>query len=254
MRYAFAGDRQISCDLLEFLIQKGFYPAALLVSQQENASHFQKLEKLVDLDSDFILMGDDFRDAGNIEKLRALDLDYIIGVHFSYIIPKQVLAIPKIGFLNLHPSYLPFNKGWHTPTWAILDKTIYGATLHFMSETLDGGDIIHQKRLPVEMKDTANSLYQKVLQLERIVFKEALDDLVSLSPKRKKQNNSGTTHMKKDIKQKRLLDLNEKATVGELLDKIRALTTSDKKELAYFIENGKKMGVKIDFVPLEGDD
>lgn len=104
------------------------------------------------------------------------------------------------------------------------------------------------------MDDTVNSLYQKVLQLERIVFKEALDDLISLSPKRKKQNNSGTTHMKKDIKQKRLLDLNEKITVGELLDKIRALTTNNKKELTYFNSEGKKMGVKIDFIPLEGDD
>lgn len=253
MRYAFAGDRQISCDLLEFLIQKGFYPAALLVSQQEKASHVQRLENLVDLDSDFIIKGEDFRNGDNIEKLRDLNLDYILCIHFPYIIPKEVLDIPKIGFLNLHPSYLPFNKGWHTPSWAILDKTIYGATLHFMSESLDGGEIIHQKRLSVEMNDTANSLYQRVLQLERIVFKEALDDLVSLNPKRIKQNNLGTTHMKKDIEEKRLLDLNEKGTVGELLDKIRALTTNNKKELAYFDSEGKKMGVKIDFILLEED-
>lgn len=251
MRYAFAGDRQISCDLLEFLIQKGFYPEALLVSQRGNASHVQKLEKLADLDSDFIIKGEDFRNADKIEILRDLDLDYIIAVHFAYIIPKQVLDIPKIGFLNLHPSFLPFNKGWHTPTWAILDKTIYGATLHFMSENLDGGEIVHQKKLPVEMSDTADSLYQKALQLEKIVFKEAIDDLVSLHPNRKIQKKSGTTHMKKDIEEQRLLDLNEKETVSDLLDKIRALTTNDKNELAYFVENGRKIGVKIDFIPLE---
>lgn len=45
----------------------------------------------------------------------------------------------------------------------------------------------------------------------------------------------------------------KKKLVGELLDKISALTTNDKNELAYFVENGRKMGVKIDFIPLEED-
>ena len=92
-------------------------------------------------------------------------------------ISKEVLIIPKIGFLNLHPSFLPYNKGWNTPSWAILDKTPYGATLHFMDQTLDEGDIIHQKRIDVLTVDTANNLYKKILKLEEEVFFEAFDEL-----------------------------------------------------------------------------
>jgi methionyl-tRNA formyltransferase len=70
--------------------------------------------------------------------------------------------------LNLHPV-LPYNKGWNTPSWAILDNTTYGATLHFMTEALDEGDIIHQKKLEIVFADTANTLYQKALELEKEV-------------------------------------------------------------------------------------
>jgi folate-dependent phosphoribosylglycinamide formyltransferase PurN len=59
---------------------------------------------------------------------------------------------------------LPYNKGWNTPSWAILDTT-YGA-LHFMTEALDEDDIIHQKKLEIVLR-TANTLYQKALELEK---------------------------------------------------------------------------------------
>ena len=78
--------------------------------------------------------------------LEQLSLDYIICVHFPYIVPREILSIPKYGVTNLHPAYLPYNLGWHTPSWAILENTPIGATLHYMDECVDTGDIIHQKK------------------------------------------------------------------------------------------------------------
>jgi methionyl-tRNA formyltransferase len=156
-----------------------------------------------------------------------------------------MLNIPKVGFLNLHPAYLPFNKGWHTPSWAIIENTPYGATLHFMSEQLDNGDIIHQKICEGLPYDTANSLYQRVKETELEVFKEALLSLTSLNPPRLKQELKGTSHLKKDLKKLQVLNLEETGKIKDVIDKLRGLTTNRVDEAAYFFDNGKKYFVQV---------
>ncbi|RYG41574.1 MAG: hypothetical protein EOO01_24865, partial [Chitinophagaceae bacterium] len=155
MTYVFAGDRQISVNILKWLVEQGYKPAALLVSEGSTASHADSLIQVSGLAQEFVFKGKEFTTEKGIEVLSGLKPDYIFGIHFPYIIRKEVLTIPRYGFLNLHPAYLPFNKGWHTPSWAILEGTPYGATLHYMSEQLDEGDIIHQKQMDVSPADTA---------------------------------------------------------------------------------------------------
>lgn len=251
MKYIFAGDRQISCQILKFLISNGFYPEALLVTDGPTSSNATDLVEISGLNNEFIIYGKEFKSDAVIDKLKSLEVDYIFGIHYPYIIPKVILDIPKIGFTNLHPAFLPFNKGWHTPSWAILQGTPYGATLHFMSEELDKGDIIHQELLTVEVDDTANSLYQKALELEYQIFVESFEKLKSLLPNRIKQVGEGTSHTKKDLARTQKLELDETGTLRSFLDKLRALTTNNPEELSYFFENDRKIGVKIEFVNLE---
>ncbi|MGC4130436.1 MAG: formyltransferase family protein [Bergeyella sp.] len=254
MRYVFAGDRQISCIILGFLIGKGFYPEALFVTDGVNATHSEELIRISGLEESRIFKGKEVIKNGEVlGLLHKMELDYIIGIHYPYIISKELLEIPKIGFLNLHPAYLPFNKGWNTPSWAILDKSVYGATLHFMSEELDKGDIIHQKKIEVATSDTANSLYQKVLKLEEEIFFEAFDGLVQLNPKRIKQETEGSSYKKSDLQKIREFFLDEEIVIGDFLDKLRALTTNNPDEMAYFKEGERKIGVKIEFVELSVD-
>ena len=78
MKYAFAGDRQISCNILKFLIERGYKPSALLISNGENESHSETLTQISDLPEDYIFKGNSFKERENIEKLKALNLDYII--------------------------------------------------------------------------------------------------------------------------------------------------------------------------------
>lgn len=251
MRYAFAGDRKISESILGFLIEQGFPPLALLVPEGKNVSHSNELINLSGLTQDFVFKGLSFKSSECITILKELDLDYIFGIHFPYIIPENILNIPEIGFLNLHPSFLPFNKGWHTPSWAILEKKPFGATLHFMSKTLDDGDIIRQKQIQILPSDTANILYMRVLDLELDVFKEAFLDLVALRPFRQKQTSKGTSHNRKDLLNIQEINIDEKVKCGVLIDKLRALSTSNINEAAFFEENGIKYAIQIQIQELE---
>ena len=234
MKYAFAGDRKISCNILKYIMNRGFEPSMLLVSNKKETTHAKELIKISELSEDKIIKGELFSNFENIEKLNSLELDYVIGVHFPYIIPKAVLACAKVGFINLHPAYLPYNKGWHTPTWAILDKTKYGATLHFMAEELDAGDIINQKTLKVTCYDTADSLYKKVLKLEEKVFIESFDDLLTLSPKRLSKQKKELLTIKKTLEAIKEINLEASLKTKDIIDRLRALTTNDISESAYF--------------------
>lgn len=250
MKYIFAGDRQISVNILSFLISKGYKPLALMLPDPISSSHSGDLKSLVPfLDQDHIIEGKNL--GSKIAQLSNLDADYIFGIHYPYIIKSEILNIPRIRFLNLHPDFLPYNKGWHTPSWAILDNTPYGATLHFMTEGLDDGDIIHQKLIKIEKYDTANTLYKKVLSLEVKVFVEALDQLLSLNPSRVKQTTAGTIHSKKDLKAIQEIQLSDNYNVGNLLDKLRGLTTNNLNEAAFFTINGKKIAIQVQLTEIK---
>lgn len=245
MKYIFAGDRAISVHILNFIIDKGYAPEALFVTKGKNTTHDQKLIEASGLPADKIFKGLSFKSPEAIEYISSCNVDYILGIHFPYIIPPEVLSIPKVGVLNLHPSYLPFNKGWNTPSWAILDNKPYGATLHFMSKGLDEGDIINQKEIKIESFETANSLYAKVLALEEDVFKESFNDLLSLNPTRMEQTSAGTSHNKKDLQTIQRIDKNEVSTYGEVIDKLRALTTNNIDDAAYYVEDNHKYAIQI---------
>lgn len=248
MRYAFAGDRDISVKVLTFLIERGYSPLALLLSGSNKSSHSRELSQLSNLPQELILEGLSFNNIESIGLLESLNLDYIIGIHFPYIISQRVLEIPSVGFINLHPAYLPYNRGWHTPSWAIMEGTKYGATLHFMDSKLDEGDIISQKECLIIPSDTANSLYQRVKQVELEVFQQSLADLVSLSPQRTKQLGEFTVHSKADLASTQQIDLGENLKASDLINKIRALNTNDLKESSYFILDNKKYFVQINII------
>lgn len=247
LRFAFAGDRDISVWVLEFLISQKATPLALLVSDKSRATHADTLESLCPfLGSNHILSGDSFRSPEGIETLKQLELDYIIGVHFPYLVPKEVLAIPKLGVLNLHPAFLPFNRGWHTPSWAILDESPYGATLHFMDEDVDTGDIIHQQQLEVSDGDTADSMYQKVKLLELQVFKDTWPHLVDQTFTRTPQTQSeGTSHKRTDLASQGALHLDQMVKTEDLIRKLRALTTNNIKESVYYDIGNKRYRIQV---------
>jgi methionyl-tRNA formyltransferase len=245
MKFVYFADRQISVNILKYLLNKGHFPEMLVVSSAKSQSHRNELIDISGLTSDLVLDSECLKLPESYHKLSNLNADYFIGIHFPFIIPERILSIPRIGFINLHPAFLPYNKGWHTPSWAILDGSPYGATLHFMSRELDGGDIIRQKLLHILPEDTAHSLYQRVLLLEEELFYESLDDLLSLDPQRIRQIEPGTSHVRKDLASKQELDLNLKQEIGETLNTLRALTTNDLNESAYFTWNGEKIHVRV---------
>ena len=91
------------------------------------------------------------------------------------IIPKKFLLKLKKKIINIHPSLLPKFKGLNTFSKVLQNKEIEsGCTVHFVSEKLDSGKIITQKRFNVSSKDNITTLKDKTQKLEYIAFPEAI--------------------------------------------------------------------------------
>lgn len=249
MKIVFAGDREISVQVLSFILAKGIKPLALLVPAISKASHADRLTGMCPfLEPERILRGTCFREPEAVALLHELEPDYIIGIHFPYIVPEEVLAVPRSGVLNLHPAFLPYNRGWHTPSWAILEQTPIGATLHFMDSGVDTGDIVHQAQLSVSPGDTAHTLYGRLAALEMKVFAEAWPRLESGLYERKPQDLAhGSFHTRQELLEDAVqqIDLDEEVRAGDLIRKLRALTTSRRAEAAYFEEAGKRFRIQV---------
>lgn len=82
--------------------------------------------------------------------------------------------------LNIHPSLLPDYKGLHTHQRALADnKKLHGVSVHLVTPELDDGAVIAQMQLPVFNTDTQDSLSQRVLVLEHMLYPMVVNALAS---------------------------------------------------------------------------
>jgi methionyl-tRNA formyltransferase len=91
----------------------------------------------------------DFDHADALAALRAFAPDVAVVACFTRRIPPAALAVPRLGFLNLHPSLLPAYRGAQPLFWQLRDGAPTGTTVHHMDEGLDTGDIAAQAALPL---------------------------------------------------------------------------------------------------------
>jgi phosphoribosylglycinamide formyltransferase 1 len=119
-------------------------------------------------------------DAALNAELQNHNLDLICCAGFMRIMT-PVLITPWAGrMLNIHPSLLPLYKGLHTHERALADGAkIHGASVHFVSDELDGGEVIAQSQVPVLADDTPDTLAARVLGIEHALYVKALELVAS---------------------------------------------------------------------------
>jgi methionyl-tRNA formyltransferase len=99
----------------------------------------------------------------NVALLRELAPDLLFSFYYRNMIRPEVLAIPRLGALNLHGSYLPKYRGRVPVNWAVINgETETGATLHHMVAKPDAGDIVDREQVPILFTDTAFDVFTKV--------------------------------------------------------------------------------------------
>lgn len=151
--------------------------------------------------------------------------DLVISCGYRHIIPERFLEIPEMGCLNLHPAYLPYNRGANPNVWSIVEGTPAGVTLHYMDRSLDTGDIIAQKEVETDFSDTGKDLYRRLEEAQLELFKESWPEIIDGNVSRTEQHESeGTYHHTSQFEELCELDPDEVIRTKDLLDRLRALT------------------------------
>jgi methionyl-tRNA formyltransferase len=100
------------------------------------------------------------------EAMTTLDPDLLVVVAYGHVLPQRILAIPKLGAINIHASLLPRYRGPAPIQWAVINREIEtGVTLMLMDEGLDTGDILSSASIPVLSDDTSGSLHDRLALL-----------------------------------------------------------------------------------------
>ncbi len=131
------------------------------------------------------------RDEEFVEILRSYEPDVIVVVAFGQILPEAILNLPKYGCINVHASLLPKYRGAAPMQWAIIDgEKETGVTTMFMAKGLDTGDMLDKVVVPIEKKETGETLHDKLSEAGGALILETLRKLESGEAVRTPQDDS----------------------------------------------------------------
>ena len=165
---------------------------ALVVTHRDNPKEtiwFESVQKLAELHDIPTITPDNPNAPEIVEQISALQPDFFFSFYYREMLKAPLLAVPKQGALNMHGSLLPKYRGRVPVNWAIIRcETETGATLHYMTEKPDNGDIVAQQAVPVLPNDTAHEVFQKVTVAAEMALNGVLPALLAGTAKSAKQD------------------------------------------------------------------
>jgi methionyl-tRNA formyltransferase len=132
--------------------------------------------------------------------------NYTLIVSFGYknIINKSIISKLNRPIVNLHMSFLPYNRGAHPNFWSFIENTPKGITIHEINNNIDAGPIIIRKKVsfPNLKKQTLKSTYNILFKEIENLFIKKFNLILKKKYKKKYFKNKGTIHYKKDFPKK----------------------------------------------------
>lgn len=178
-------------------------------------------------------------------------VQYIFLAWWPKIIPASVFNAATIGTINLHPSYLPYNRGKNYNFWTIVEDSPFGVSMHFVDSGIDSGDIIFQQAIEKTWQDTGGSLYSKAQRAITQLFRTRYMDLVEGRFLRTAQPaGRGSLHYEKELEPASEIFLEKQYPAKTLLNLLRA-RTFEGKPACYFFEGEKKYEIRISIIEVE---
>jgi len=147
-----------------------------------------------------------------IERIAALAPACLVVAAYGQLLSAEILALPQLGAVNVHASLLPKYRGPAPIHWALIrgeEKT--GITTMLMDIGMDTGDILMQSEMPIEPKDTAGTLHDRLAEEGAKLLVKTLHSLKKGTLKPRAQDDSQATYAPMLVKEDGEIDWNEEA-------------------------------------------
>jgi methionyl-tRNA formyltransferase len=174
-------------------------------------------------------------------------VDYFSGIYpdlavvaaFGQILPREILKIPKLGCINVHPSLLPKYRGAAPINWALIRGEVKtGVTIMLMDEGMDTGDFLTQEETMIEPTETFGKLNDRLAVMGARLLLKTIDMLLEGNASRTPQDSSLATYAPRLKKEDGLIRWD--ADVNRTVNLIRGLSPAP---CAYTFYKGKMLKI-----------
>lgn len=199
IKIVFAGTAQFAVPTLERLVDAG-HDVILVVTQPDRpAGRGLKLSRSPVAAAAArlglsIVQPDRIRDAAAVAQIQAHFPDLLVVVAYGQILPVALLALPRLGAINLHASLLPRHRGPAPIAWAILagdDET--GVTVIQMDRGVDTGPILAQAQVSIAASETAEWLESRLAEVGATLVVATIAGMVRGEVRPRPQPDQGVT-------------------------------------------------------------
>lgn len=193
-----------------------------------------------------VVEADNMKDPDFAIKLKSLHADLFVVVAFK-ILPPDVLAIPKIGSVNLHASLLPRYRGAAPIHRAVMNgDTETGVTVFFLDEKIDTGNFILQERVSIGEEETTGDVYNKLMHLGADAIVRAVNEIATGDYELIPQNDNDATSAPKIYQEDAFIQLNNQSK--DIINLVRGMNPFP---VAWMILDGKKLKVFKARIPMD---
>ena len=224
-KIAWLGFHQEGMDAFSGILKAGFNIEAVITLDEESSQLRSASVSYSGLCEEYgipLYKIKNINDPDAITILKKLDLDILFVIGWSQIVRKEAMACVNIGLIGAHASLLPHNRGSAPVNWAIINgEDVTGNTLIWLTEDVDNGDIIAQRKFDITLYDTCKTIYEKVATSNRDMILDFLGNSVQKLPASIKQKNIDEPLLARRRPKDGLINWNQPAR--KVYDFIRAL-------------------------------
>jgi methionyl-tRNA formyltransferase len=218
MKIFFFGAPYFSKEILKNLLENDILIDTVITHPDQPVGRKKELipttTKTLALEKDILVKEFYKLDDAAIQDIKKEAPDLFIVASYGSILPAELLAIPKFGALNVHPSLLPSFRGASPIQTALLNGVSEtGTTIMLMDAGMDTGNIIKQEKLAVNSDTVYPDLERQLLNLSSKLLLSVTKDILETGkvPLSQKQNTPEATYTKIIKKQDGLIDWNKSA-------------------------------------------
>ncbi len=245
MRILFLGNNWVGWQAVHWLREQDEQIVGLVAHPPHERKYGDEIIHSAQVGPEYIFDGSQVRQPQVLEAIKALQPDIALSVLFGYILRPEFLDLFPVGVVNLHPAYLPYNRGANPNIWSIVERTPAGVTLHYIDAGVDTGDIIARQQVPIELVDTGETLYRKLERACVELFKKTWPLIRSgRAPRIAQGKPEGTFHRTRDVERIDHIDPEGTYTARELIDVIRARTFPPYSG-AYLMDQGRRVYLRL---------
>src|SRR3974390_1967666 len=172
LRLVFLGTANLSCTILQGLVDSPLFEIAAVVTQPDRPKgrrlrlQFSPVKDLALQLKLPLLQPERARDADFLQQLKSIGPELMAVAAYGQILPKALLELPRFGCLNVHTSLLPKYRGAAPIQWAIATgETETGVTSMKMEAGLDTVPTLTRETTPIGDDDTSQTLHDRLAKM-----------------------------------------------------------------------------------------